>query len=233
MSSLETFTPQHPMTALEPILTRMELPKTARNIRNRVIRNRPLPLYQGFAEGERFKSNGPVLLFDHIEEWFAYSDTGAHRLPVDEPVGGGKGVTLTDQYSDLRRGLLIELIATHLGANQVFFPLTPIVVYHIKGEWDKVPPIPVTATYLLRLLVGNGAAKPQARMITKNALNRIVWGAKETIAAAATRLLDAFRASAAIKWLSPPRYRKIVLLAVYFGGGSCGCQAEVQYDVDA
>lgn len=35
----------------------MELAETARDIRKRVVGNRPLPLYQGYSEGERSELN--------------------------------------------------------------------------------------------------------------------------------------------------------------------------------
>lgn len=91
------------------------------------------------------------------------------------------------QYSGTRQELLIEQIATRLGAHQSLFSQTPRLVYRITGERDKVPSSPYRATDPLRFLVAEAATSPRARVITKNALGRIVLGPKETITAAASR----------------------------------------------
>lgn len=85
------------------------------------------------------------------------------------------------------RGLLIELIATHLGAHQPLLLPELIAVSHITGERDQLPQNQATATDLLRLLLGEEAINPNACMISRNTLDRIVGGAKDTIAAAVFR----------------------------------------------
>lgn len=187
LSTLEMSTPLHPTTVPEPMPTRMASSKPPWNIWDRVIGNGPRPLYQGCEEGERSELNDPVLFFDCIERCYAFSDTGVYRLPVDQLVEREGWAIIPKQYSGRRRDLLIELIATHLGTHQLFFSPTSITVYRITGERDQVPPKQVKATGSLRSLVAEEAANPQARTITKNALDRMVWGPKETIAAAASR----------------------------------------------
>lgn len=94
--------------------------------------------------------NDPVKFFDHIERRFVSSDTGAYRLPADQQGEEGKLVTLTDQFSGRRQGLLIELIATHLRAHQLLLSPTPIAVYCITGNGNK----------LASLAVRRGSHKP-------------------------------------------------------------------------
>lgn len=98
--------------------------------------------------------------------------------------------------------MLIELLVTHLEVHQSLFSTASIPVSRITGERDGVSPDQVTATALLRLLVEEEATSLQARTITKNTLDRIVLGPKETIAAEAYRLSDGFRASAVSRYRS-------------------------------
>lgn len=44
----------------------VELSETARTMRDRVVRNRPLPVCQGCSERERLELNDPVFFFEHI-----------------------------------------------------------------------------------------------------------------------------------------------------------------------
>lgn len=101
----------------------------------------------------------------------------------------------TDRLSGRRRDSHIEMMATHVGTHRLFFPLTPMTVCHITGERDLVPAIEITTTDVLRLLMEEEPIHPQARAATRNALHDITRKLKETNAAAAMRLTNAFRAS--------------------------------------
>lgn len=89
-------------------------------------------------------SNGALLTF---------TDAWAHRLPADEPTNSGKRVTPIDRFSDRRRDLLIEMVATYLDTHRFFLSPTPVIVYHITGERDLVPAAEFMVKDFLRLLV--------------------------------------------------------------------------------
>lgn len=184
-SPLEGSTPFQRTTAPEPMPSITELSKTARNERDRVTRKHPLPLYQSFLEGERLELHDPVVFLDHVVRCFVYCNAGAYQLLVDRHVGRETWVIRTDQYSGQRRDLLVEWIATHLGTHRLLFSPIPIRVYGVTGGRDQVPPDEMMAMDLLRLFAREEATHYQARTVSKNALNRIVRGPKETFAAAA------------------------------------------------
>lgn len=99
MTALGIETPVKGAVRREPTCSNMELAKTTRVIRDRVSRNRPLPLYGGYTEGERSELNDPVLSQDHIERFFAYADAGVCVLPPDVPTDSRNRVTRTDRLS--------------------------------------------------------------------------------------------------------------------------------------
>lgn len=91
--------------------------------------------------------------------------------------------------------MLTESIATQIGTDRLFFSPTPRRLYHIAAKRDQVPPQEVRPTDRLRLLPGEEVTHPEARVFTGKALNGIIRGPKKTIAVAASRFINAFRAS--------------------------------------
>lgn len=167
----------------------------ARINRDMIVRDPPLPLFQGYSEGGRSELKGPVLFYNHIERCFAYADAGSYRLPADQPTEGGEWVTRMDHVSGWQCDLPIETTATNLGTHSLSFPPTTVTVSRVTGGRDLVSPGEVTATDLLRSLVGEAATHPQAPPATQNAHNEGTTKRNEAIAAVDTWLTDAFRAS--------------------------------------
>lgn len=88
LSPLECFIPLNPTTAPEQMLTMIEWSKPARNIGGPVIRNRPLPHYQGCSQGMPSEWKDPPLFPYHMKGCFAYSDAEEYRLLADQQVEG-------------------------------------------------------------------------------------------------------------------------------------------------
>lgn len=113
----------------------VELAKRTITKRKKAIRNRLLPLCQGYREGERSESSGPVLFQDHIGRFFAMVDAGVYRPSPGLPTESGKWLTRMDRFSGRRRHSLNEIIATHVDTHHRFFVPTPVTVHRIKEEW--------------------------------------------------------------------------------------------------
>lgn len=177
------------------IPSNMELVKVARTMRNMAIRNRPLPLHHR-CSGEAWSNrNDPVMFRDHIKRYLPEMDAGAYRLPPDVSTECGKWVICTDRLSGRHCDLLMELIATHLHTSHLFSSLTMVTTYRISEERDDVTASHVTATDWLRLLVRAKATHHRARVASRDTLYQIARKPNGTIAAAASRLTDASRAS--------------------------------------
>lgn len=148
----------------------------------------------------------PVLFHDHIEWCFGYASAGVYSLLGDKPTDSRKvsdpdGAILGSAARSPDRK-----IATHPDTHRLVFSPKPVTAYHIAGERDLVPAANVTVTGLLRLLVKEEAAHPQARTANRSALNHIIQKPQETIAEGYEQS-DVFRASVVNRnlALTPPK----------------------------
>lgn len=101
----------------------------------------------------------------------------------------------TNRFFGRCHNILIEMVATHLGAHSLFFSPTQVNAYSIMGECDEALATEVTAMDFLSLLMNEEMTQLQAHAALRNALHQITREPNETIAAIASRLIDTVRAS--------------------------------------
>lgn len=146
---------------LDPGLSRMELDRFARTMRNIIIRGHPLPIFHGHPRGEGSARNDPVRFRDHVETRLAYVEVRENRLPPDLRANNRKWVTCTDQLTGHRRDMLTGSIAAHLGTCNMPSSPTPVTVYRMTEERDVVPASNVAVTEWPRSWLGRASPTPK------------------------------------------------------------------------
>lgn len=172
-----------------------------------IIHRHSLPIFHGCSEGE-----DSVLFRDHVERFLADAEAGTCCLPPDVRVDDRKCLTCTDRLAGRRRGMLRDFIAAHIGTYHMLSCPTPLTVYRKSGERNVILGEPDTVTGWLRVFVETEAVLRQARAVTRESPNEIARKPDETVAAAADRLIDTFRAVTVDR--DRPRLSEISFLAV-------------------
>lgn len=89
--------------------------------------------------------------------------------------------------------MMKKLSVAHLGAYHMISSPIPARLYRRSGGRGVVPASEVAMTDWLRVSIRAEAIHPQARAITREALNDIARNSNETVAATAAHLIHVFR----------------------------------------